>query len=211
MTTISSSARRQATSDALDDLLRRHHDRIHAVCRRLAGNDADALDATQEALIAIVRGLRRFDGRSAFSTWVVPGRDQRLPRRAAPAQAPPGRCHSTTNVGPARTRRPRPVDRAGGRRPPRHRRRARPAPARVPGTGRAPRPLRPRLRRDRGGARHPARHRPLAHLPGPRRARRAARRSQGTRRPPPTVQGRDHDRRPAPSSTTSPPPTSTAR
>jgi RNA polymerase sigma-70 factor (ECF subfamily) len=54
---------------ALDALLRRHHDRIHAVCRRLAGNDADGLDATQEALIAIARGIGRFDGRAAFSTW----------------------------------------------------------------------------------------------------------------------------------------------
>ncbi|WP_195210416.1 RNA polymerase sigma factor [Actinomarinicola tropica] len=54
---------------ALDALLRRHQDRIYAVCRRLAGNDADALDATQDALIAIVRGLPRFDHRSAFSTW----------------------------------------------------------------------------------------------------------------------------------------------
>jgi RNA polymerase sigma-70 factor (ECF subfamily) len=54
---------------ALDALLRRHHDRIHAVCRRICTNDADALDATQEALIAIVRGLPRFDGRSAFGTW----------------------------------------------------------------------------------------------------------------------------------------------
>lgn len=54
---------------ALDELLRRHHDRILGVCRRLAGNEADALDAAQEALIAIVRGLPRFDGRSAFSTW----------------------------------------------------------------------------------------------------------------------------------------------
>jgi RNA polymerase sigma-70 factor (ECF subfamily) len=54
---------------ALDALLRRHHDRLYAVCRRLAGNDADARDATQEALIAIARGIRRFDGRAAFSTW----------------------------------------------------------------------------------------------------------------------------------------------
>lgn len=55
---------------ALEALLRRHHDRVHALCRRLAGNEADALDATQEALIAIVRGLPRFDGRARFSTWV---------------------------------------------------------------------------------------------------------------------------------------------
>jgi RNA polymerase sigma-70 factor (ECF subfamily) len=39
------------------------------VCRRLAGNEADALDATQDALLAIARGIRRFDGRAAFSTW----------------------------------------------------------------------------------------------------------------------------------------------
>ncbi|MBX3284000.1 MAG: sigma-70 family RNA polymerase sigma factor [Acidimicrobiales bacterium] len=54
---------------ALEALLRRHQPQIHAVCRRITGNDADALDATQEALIAIVRGLSRFDGRSRFSTW----------------------------------------------------------------------------------------------------------------------------------------------
>ena len=55
---------------ALDQLLRRHYDRIHAVCRRIAGGTRDADDAAQEAMISIVRGLPRFDGRSAFSTWV---------------------------------------------------------------------------------------------------------------------------------------------
>lgn len=39
------------------------------LCRRICGNEADAADATQEALIAIVRGLHRFDGRAAFGTW----------------------------------------------------------------------------------------------------------------------------------------------
>ena len=55
---------------ALDQLLRRHYDRMHAVCRRITGNEADAADAAQEAMIAVVRGLGRFDGRSAFGTWV---------------------------------------------------------------------------------------------------------------------------------------------
>jgi RNA polymerase sigma-70 factor (ECF subfamily) len=55
--------------DALDRLLRHHHDRIRALARRITGNDADADDATQEALIAIVRGLPRFDQRAAFGTW----------------------------------------------------------------------------------------------------------------------------------------------
>lgn len=35
----------------------------------MARNDADALDATQEALITIVRRLDKFDGRSSFATW----------------------------------------------------------------------------------------------------------------------------------------------
>jgi RNA polymerase sigma-70 factor (ECF subfamily) len=54
---------------ALDLLLRRHHDRLFALCRRIMGNQADGLDATQEALIAVVRGLPRFDARAAFTTW----------------------------------------------------------------------------------------------------------------------------------------------
>ena len=54
----------------MDALLRRHYDRIFALCRRVTGSDADGADAAQEALIAIVRGLPRFDGRAQFSTWV---------------------------------------------------------------------------------------------------------------------------------------------
>ncbi len=63
-------AARQGDRRATDRLLRDQQPRIYAVCRRIAGNDADALDATQEAMIAIVRGLPRFDGRARFSTWV---------------------------------------------------------------------------------------------------------------------------------------------
>jgi RNA polymerase sigma-70 factor, ECF subfamily len=54
---------------ALEALLRRHYERIYAVCRRLTGNDADAADAAQNATIAVARGLPRFDVRSRFSTW----------------------------------------------------------------------------------------------------------------------------------------------
>lgn len=62
-------AARAGDRRALERLLRLQQPKVHAVCRRITGNDADALDATQEALIAIVRGLPRFDGRSRFSTW----------------------------------------------------------------------------------------------------------------------------------------------
>ena len=54
---------------ALDELLRRHYDRISAVCRRITTHEADAADATQHALIAIAKGVARFDGTSSFGTW----------------------------------------------------------------------------------------------------------------------------------------------
>ena len=65
-------ARRAGRGDdgALAVLLGRHADRVHALCRRVIGDPDDALDATQEALIAVARGIGRFDGRSAFTTWL---------------------------------------------------------------------------------------------------------------------------------------------
>lgn len=62
-------AARDGDMAALDTLLRRHQPRLLALCRRLTGDPTDAEDACQEALIALARGLRRFDGRSAFTTW----------------------------------------------------------------------------------------------------------------------------------------------
>ena len=55
---------------SLELLLRNSYDTIYAVCRRMTGNDQDGADAAQEALIAVARGVERFDGRSKFSTWV---------------------------------------------------------------------------------------------------------------------------------------------
>ena len=63
-------AAQEGDRDALERLIRLHYDRIVAVCRRITGNESDALDAAQEASIAMVRGLSRFDGRSSVSTWV---------------------------------------------------------------------------------------------------------------------------------------------
>jgi RNA polymerase sigma-70 factor (ECF subfamily) len=88
---VSAAARGDAA--ALESLLREHHARVHALCRRLTGNEEDALDATQEALIAIARGVRRFDGRSSFSTWVYrvatnAALDELRRRRRRPLPAP---------------------------------------------------------------------------------------------------------------------------
>lgn len=61
---------KRGDSAAADALLRRHYDTVRAVCHRIVINSSDADDATQMALISIVRALPSFDGRSKFSTWV---------------------------------------------------------------------------------------------------------------------------------------------
>lgn len=61
---------KRGDSAATDALLRRHYDTVRAVCHRIVINSADADDATQMALISIVRALPSFDGRSKFSTWI---------------------------------------------------------------------------------------------------------------------------------------------
>jgi RNA polymerase sigma-70 factor, ECF subfamily len=88
-------ATRAAAGDreALEVLLDRHADSIHGLCRRVLANREDALDATQEAMIAVARGIARFDGRSAFTTWLY-----RVATNAALDEVR------------RRARRPRPVD-----------------------------------------------------------------------------------------------------
>ena len=80
---------------ALEDLLDRHQPRLWAVCRRLTGSDADADDALQEALIALVRALPSFDGRARFGTWayriaVNASLDELRRRRRRPEPGLPG-------------------------------------------------------------------------------------------------------------------------
>lgn len=62
-------AARNGDSTAVEQLLRDNYERIYTLCRRMCRNREQAEDATQNALIAIVRGLPGFDGRSKFSTW----------------------------------------------------------------------------------------------------------------------------------------------
>ncbi len=54
---------------SLEILLDRHHDRLRAVCAKVVGRGADADDATQMALISIVKNLEKYDGRAKFTTW----------------------------------------------------------------------------------------------------------------------------------------------
>jgi RNA polymerase sigma-70 factor (ECF subfamily) len=57
--------------DALNELFRRYRQVAYRVAYRLLGNEADALDAVQEAFVKALTHLRGFEGRSSFKTWLL--------------------------------------------------------------------------------------------------------------------------------------------
>lgn len=57
--------------DALEELFRRYRQVAYRVAYRLLGNEADALDAVQEAFVKALTHLPSFEGRSTFKTWLL--------------------------------------------------------------------------------------------------------------------------------------------
>jgi RNA polymerase sigma-70 factor (ECF subfamily) len=55
---------------AFEELYRRHHRRVYALCLRMANNAAEAEDLTQEAFVQLYRKVGSFRGESAFTTWL---------------------------------------------------------------------------------------------------------------------------------------------
>ncbi len=55
---------------AFAELMQRHEQRVFAVALKLTGNRADALDATQDTFLALLRRASTFRARSAFGTWL---------------------------------------------------------------------------------------------------------------------------------------------
>src|SRR5439155_14836307 len=49
---------------------RRHQSWIYNIAVRMLGHPHDAQDATQEILLKAIAGLRSFEGRSSFRTWL---------------------------------------------------------------------------------------------------------------------------------------------
>lgn len=56
---------------ALDELFRRYRLVTYRVAYRLLGNEADALDAVQDAFVKALANLDRFRGQSSFKTWLL--------------------------------------------------------------------------------------------------------------------------------------------
>jgi RNA polymerase sigma-70 factor, ECF subfamily len=55
---------------ALEDLLRQHSAKLYGVALQIVRNETDAQEVMQDALIAIWTKIDKFEGRSAFSTWL---------------------------------------------------------------------------------------------------------------------------------------------
>jgi RNA polymerase sigma-70 factor (ECF subfamily) len=98
---------------AFEALYRRYAGRIHGLCLRMTGSRPAAEDCVQETFVQAWQNLDRFEGRSAFGTWlhriavnrvlstqraekrrpvmlVAPGEDREDPWGAAPGATDPG-------------------------------------------------------------------------------------------------------------------------
>jgi RNA polymerase sigma-70 factor (ECF subfamily) len=62
---------RSGDETAFAELVRRYHRLMLRVARGYVRTDAVAEEVVQEAWLAVVRGIERFEGRSSFKTWLL--------------------------------------------------------------------------------------------------------------------------------------------
>ncbi|NLY12701.1 MAG: RNA polymerase sigma factor SigX [Gammaproteobacteria bacterium] len=55
---------------AYEELMRRYQRTLFNVCVRYLGNDRDADDVCQEIMLKVLYGLKKFQGKSKFKTWL---------------------------------------------------------------------------------------------------------------------------------------------
>src|SRR5713101_8372409 len=64
-------AGQRGDAEAAGALFRRYQRQLYQTALRVLGNTEDAEDALQEGLLSAYRNLKRFEGRSQFSTWLM--------------------------------------------------------------------------------------------------------------------------------------------
>ena len=78
---------------SLDQLFGRYSRALYPTALKLMGNPEDAEDALQDGLLSAFRNLRRFEGRSQFSTWLT-----RIVINAALMRLRNKRAHPATSI-----------------------------------------------------------------------------------------------------------------
>ncbi len=53
-----------------EQLVQRHMNRVYAIVYRVVNNKEEAEDITQEVFVKVFNGLKKFDQKSSFSTWL---------------------------------------------------------------------------------------------------------------------------------------------
>jgi RNA polymerase sigma-70 factor (ECF subfamily) len=61
---------RSGRREAFDAIVRRHQRHVYQLCYRFVGNHEDAADLAQDVFVRAFKGLRRFKGDAALSTWL---------------------------------------------------------------------------------------------------------------------------------------------
>ena len=61
---------RQGDTDAFELLVRKYQKRLLNTAYRMTGSYEDACEVVQDAFLSAYRGLKAFEGRSRFSTWL---------------------------------------------------------------------------------------------------------------------------------------------
>ena len=56
--------------EAFEEIYRRYHQRVYAICLRMIRNAPQAEDLTQEVFVQLFRKIHTFRGDSSFSTWL---------------------------------------------------------------------------------------------------------------------------------------------
>src|SRR5574337_1242780 len=64
-------AGQKGNSEAVETLFRRYQRPLFQTALRVLGNTEDAEDALQDGFLSAYRNLKRFEGRSQFSTWLT--------------------------------------------------------------------------------------------------------------------------------------------
>jgi RNA polymerase sigma-70 factor, ECF subfamily len=58
------------TTIAYEELMRRYQRTLFNVCARYLGNERDADDVCQEVMLKVLHGLKHFEGKAKFKTWL---------------------------------------------------------------------------------------------------------------------------------------------